>query len=105
MEMETVHHIRYTVRDRDELVEYIRRNFGLEPDGLRLTDSPMMKEALYQLDSGDVVIQISEPLAPEWNMIRHLAEQGPGVFHTNVTEIRSLFAEEFEDDEFDRLRI
>ena len=101
MEMEAVHHIRYTVRDRDEMVEYIRRNFGLEPDGLRLTDSPMMKEALYQLDCGDVVIQISEPQAPEWNMIRHLAEQGPGVFHTNVTEIRSLYPDEFEEVAFD----
>ena len=99
--METVHHIRYTVHDRDELVEYIRRNFGLEPNGLRLTTDPMMKEALYQLDDGAMVIQITEPLAPEWNIVRHLAKQGPGVFHTNVAEYRSFFEEEFEDDVFD----
>jgi hypothetical protein len=101
MEMETVHHIRYTVLDRDDLVEYIRRNFGLEPDGLRFTSSPMMKEAMYQLDDGAMVIQITEPLAPEWNIVRHLAKQGPGVFHTNVAEYRSVFIGEFEDDDFD----
>ena len=34
----SIHHIHYVVRNRDEMVEYIRNNFGMEPDNLHVVE-------------------------------------------------------------------
>lgn len=48
--MKFTHRVRDTVLDCDATMEYIRRNFAIEPDDLPTTDHPKAKEALYQID-------------------------------------------------------
>ena len=55
---EFVHHIQYVVRNRDEMVAYLDRNFGMKPE--RLVDREgHSKDAIYQV--GQTEIQIGEP--------------------------------------------
>ena len=99
--MEFVYQVRYTVLDCDAMVEYIRRNFAIEPDDRRTTDHPRVKEALYLIDNGSLSIQITELQKPEWDIVRHLTEQGPGVYHTELRSLKLIPLEELEDDESD----
>lgn len=99
--MEFVYQVRYTVLDCDAMVEYIRRNFAIEPDDRRTTDHPRVKEALYLIDNGSLSIQITELQKPEWDIVRHLTEQGPGVYHTELRILKLIPLGEFEDDESD----
>ena len=97
--MEFVYQVRYTVLDCDAMVEYIRRNFAIEPDDRRTTDHPRVKEALYLIDDGSLTIQITELQEPEWDIVRHLTEQGPGVYHTEFRTLKLIPVEEFEDED------
>lgn len=98
--MESAYHVRYTVLDCDAMVEYIRRNFAIEPDDRRTTDHPRTKEVLYLIDDGALTIQVTELQEPNWDIVRHLAEQGPGVYHTELLNLKMLsVAEDVDLDE------
>lgn len=74
---EFVHHIQYVVRNRDEMVAYLDRNFGMKPE--RLVDREgHSKDAIYQV--GQTEIQIGEP-APGTPHAEYLEKNGPGVHH------------------------
>ena len=74
-----VHHVHYVVHNRDAMVEYLEKNFGMKPDQLIVNESTGMKDALYDL--GQTQMQITEPLIPASGIARHLAKHGPGVYH------------------------
>jgi len=71
-----VHHVHYVVRNRDEMVAYIEKNFGMKPDFLGINSNG--KEASYEV--GKTEIQIVEPL-PGSKQEQHLAQHGPSVYH------------------------
>jgi methylmalonyl-CoA epimerase len=91
--LNSVHHIHYVVRDRDEMVEYIRQNFGMEPEDLHIIEDRGMKDALYRV--GETLIEITEPLDADSGIGKHLAEHGPGVYHVafGVDNIHQVAAE------------
>ena len=74
-----VHHVHYVVRDRDAMVDYIEKNFGMKPDSLDVHEDRGMKDALYKV--GPTLIEITEPLDPNSGIGQHLAKNGPGVYH------------------------
>jgi len=74
-----VHHVHYVVRDRDAMVDYIEKNFGMKPDKLEAHSDLGMKDALYKV--GPTLIEITEPLDPSSHIGQHLAQNGPGVYH------------------------
>jgi methylmalonyl-CoA/ethylmalonyl-CoA epimerase len=74
-----VHHVHYVVRDRDAMVDYIEKNFGMKPNKLEVHSDRGMKDALYEV--GPTLIEITEPLDPSSGIGRHLAQNGPGVYH------------------------
>ena len=91
--LNSIHHIHYVVGNRDEMVAYIRENFGMEPDDLSVIEGRGMKDALYRV--GETLIEITEPLDPDSGIGRHLAEHGPGVYHVafGVANIRQAAAD------------
>lgn len=74
-----VHHVHYVVHNRDAMMDYMEKNFGLKPDTLVVYEDRGMKDALY--DVGETHIQITEPLNPDSDIAKHLAQHGPGVYH------------------------
>ena len=76
--LQYVHHVHYVVQNRDAMVDYFEKNFGMKPDHLVEYDNGM-KDALY--DVGKTHIQISEPQDPTHVIAKHLAKHGPGVYH------------------------
>ena len=85
-----VHHVRFLVHDRDAMVEYIKANFGMEPDRLQVYENRGMKNAIYKV--GPTSFEITEPLDPNSAMGRFLEQQGPGVYHLawGVDDIRQV---------------
>ena len=73
-----VHHVHYVVHNRDDMVEYMEKNFNMKPSRV-VEYSNGNKDALY--DVGETHIQITEPTNPANGAGRHLAKHGPGVFH------------------------
>lgn len=78
-----VHHVHFVVKNRDEMVAYIEKNFGLNPEKMEVHEERGMKDALYH--AGETLIEITEPLDPESGIAKHLAEHGPGVYHVAWT--------------------
>lgn len=74
-----VHHVHYLVHNRDAMVEYLEKTFGMKPGRLEINPAGHGKEALY--DIGETQIQITEPLDPTSPAGKHLATHGPGVYH------------------------
>ena len=74
-----VHHVHYVVRDRDAMVDYIEKNFGMKPEKLEVYADRGMKDALYRV--GPTLIEITEPMDPNSGIGQHLATHGPGVYH------------------------
>ncbi|CAI8011301.1 Methylmalonyl-CoA epimerase [Geodia barretti] len=89
----SIHHIHYVVRNRDEMVEYIRNTFGMEPDDLHVVEGRGMKDALYRV--GETLIEITEPLDADSGIGQHLADHGPGVYHVafGVENVRQVAAD------------
>ena len=73
-----VHHVAYAVHNRDAMVDYLEKTFGMKPDYIS-DDQVYAKEAYY--DIGETTIQITEPLDPKSEIGKYLAREGPGVFH------------------------
>ena len=74
-----VHHVRILVNDRDAMVDYIEKNFGMKPDKLQVYENRGMSNAIYKV--GPTNFEVTEPLDPDSAMGRYLAQQGPGVYH------------------------
>ena len=74
-----VHHVRILVHNRDAMVDYIEKNFGMKPDRLQVYESRGMSNAIYKV--GQTNFEVTEPLDPDSAMGRYLAQQGPGVYH------------------------
>jgi len=75
-----VHHVHYVVHNRDEMVAYMEKNFGLKPTKLEdLGDRG--KDALYQV--GPTLIEITEPADFSSGIGEHLQKNGPGVYHVS----------------------
>jgi methylmalonyl-CoA/ethylmalonyl-CoA epimerase len=74
-----VHHVRILVHDRDAMVEYIEKNFGMKPDRLQVYEDRGMSNAIYKV--GPTNFEVTEPLDPNSAMGCYLAQQGPGVYH------------------------
>ena len=81
-----VHHVHYVVRDRDAMVEYFVKNFGMKPSQQGITKPdprfPYQSEVAYAyFDVGHTQIQMTQPLDPTSNMGKRLATQGASVWH------------------------
>lgn len=74
-----VHHIHYLVHDRDAMVQYLEKNFGMKPDRMVEYQELHRKEAIYTV--GETHFQIVEPTDKKSNQALHLAKHGPGVYH------------------------
>ena len=85
-----VHHVRFLVHDRDAMVDYIEKNFGMTPDRLQVYENRGMSNAIYKV--GTTNFEITEPLDPDSAMGRYLAEHGPGVYHLawGVDDVRRV---------------
>ncbi|OFW10069.1 MAG: hypothetical protein A3H27_00440 [Acidobacteria bacterium RIFCSPLOWO2_02_FULL_59_13] len=73
-----VHHVHYIVRDLDEMVKYLEKNFGHRPDHQANYGDHDIK-AIYGV--GKTTIEISQPLDPDSNQGKVLAAKGPGIYH------------------------
>ena len=89
--LQFVHHVHYLVKNRDAMVDYLEKNFGMKPDLLEVNHNGI--EARYNLDQTQ--IQFTEPTDPNSSMGRQLAKHGPGVFHVawGVNNIRKVAQE------------
>ena len=87
-----VHHVHYVVHDRDAMVEYLEKNFGMKPTELVVFEKRGFKDALY--DVGETQMQFTQPLDPDSHIGRYLAEHGPGVYHVawGVKDLRKVAA-------------
>ena len=74
-----VHHVRILVHDADRMVEYMDRNFGMNPVKVQVYENRGMKNAIYQV--GSTNLEFTEPLDANSKMGKFLAEEGPGVYH------------------------
>ena len=74
----SVHHVHYVVRNRDAMVAYIEKNFGLKPTNQEVHPG-RGKDAMYKV--GTTLIELTEPLDPNSPMAKQLAASGPGVWH------------------------
>src|SRR3989304_6326904 len=83
-----VHHIHYLIRNRDEMVAYMERAFGMKPDRLLEDDGGQWKEVQYFV--GPTILKMTEH-APGTKHAKLVEEHGPGVHHVywgveNITE-------------------
>ncbi len=76
---EFVHHVHYIVRDRDEMVAYMDRNFGMKPHKLEHAENLGTKNALYRV--GQTLIEFTEPTKPDSGIGEFLQKNGPSVYH------------------------
>jgi len=80
-----VQQVEYNVRNRDEMVAYMDRVFGMKPDSLVEDLRQTWQEAQYRV--GETLLRIREPLSVDdgkygeghWNNAEFLEENGPGV--------------------------
>ena len=83
-----VHHVNYVVQNRDAMLDYLEKNFGMKPD--HVAGNKKQNEAFYKI--GQTQLQILEPLDPTSDAGKYLAQHGPGVYHVawGVENIRKL---------------
>ena len=55
-----VHHMRILVNDRDAMVDYIEKNFGMKPERLQVYESRGMSNVIYKV--GPTNFKVTEPL-------------------------------------------
>ena len=89
-----VHHVHYVIKNRDEMVAYLDKTFGMKPT--ELIEHNGLKEVFYDVDKTQ--IQLTEPVDPTSKvgpaaaMTQRLATDGPGVWHVawGVKDIRNV---------------
>ena len=75
----SVHHVRILVHNADDMVEYMEKNFDMQPVKVQVYESRGMKNAIYKV--GDTNLEFTEPLDPNSGMGQFLEREGPGVYH------------------------
>jgi methylmalonyl-CoA epimerase len=98
-----VHHVTYVVEDLAQMAEYLKQNFGMEPE--RREEQPTLgyRTMLYRV--GETLVDFFEPLRdangdplvprpPATGFVRLLRESGPGIWHVawGVNQIDDVFA-------------
>ena len=85
-----VHHIHFVVRNRDEMVAYLERNFGLKPEGVDDLEDMGSKWATYRV--GQTIVDFVEPVKPGIDFDVFLKKNGPGIMHVAwaVDNVRQL---------------
>ena len=91
-----VHHVRILVHDADEMAQYIKANFGMDPVKIEVFPERGMKNAIFKV--GQTNLEFTEPLDPDSKMGRFLEEEGPGPYHIafgvdNIEEVARGLAE------------
>ncbi len=71
-----VHHINYAVRNRDEMVAYIERTFGMKPYKVLQVEG-QQKEAQYLV--GPTLVRFREPYPGRNPSPEFLEQRGPGI--------------------------
>ena len=74
-----VHHVRILVHDADEMAQYIRDNFAMDPVKIEVFPERGMKNAVFKV--GQTNLEFTEPLDPDSKMGQFLKEEGPGPYH------------------------
>ena len=85
-----VHHIHFVVRNRDEMVAYLERNFGLKPESVDDLEDMGSKWATYRV--GQTIVDFVEPVKPGIDFDVFLKKNGPGIMHVAwaVDNVRQL---------------
>src|SRR5262245_23872694 len=73
-----LHHIHYLIKNRDEMVAYMERTFGMKPDRLLEDERGEWKEVQYFV--GPATIKMTEH-APGTKHAKIVEERGPGLHH------------------------
>jgi len=73
-----LHHIHYLIRNRDQMVAYMERTFGMKPDRLLEDEEGEWKEVQYFV--GPAILKMTEH-APGTKHAKLVEEHGPGVHH------------------------
>ena len=74
-----VHHVHYVVKDLEELIGYMERNFEMVPDHKGENKERAYKEAIYKV--GPTLIEFTQPTKADTSMAKFLQQKGPGVYH------------------------
>ena len=85
-----IHHIHFVVRNRDEMVAYLEKNFGLQPESVDDLEEMGSKWATYRV--GQTIVDFVEPVKPDIDFAIFLRENGPGIQHVAfaVDDVRQL---------------
>jgi methylmalonyl-CoA/ethylmalonyl-CoA epimerase len=73
-----LHHIHYLIRNRNEMVAYMERTFGMKPDRLLEDEGGKWKEVQYF--AGPAILKMTEH-APGTKHAKIVEERGPGIHH------------------------
>ncbi len=76
--LQGVHHVHYVVEDRDAMMDYLKKTFGMTPTLLRESNR---SGKLAHYDLGQSQMQITSPIDPQSGIGKFLAKNGPGVYH------------------------
>ena len=74
-----VHHVHYVVKDLEELVSYMEKNFDMVPVHKGENTERANKEAIYKV--GPTLIEFTQPTRTDTGMAKFLQQKGPGVYH------------------------
>ena len=72
-----VHHVTYVVESCEQMAEYLKSSFGLEPG--RTGENADRKFLIYHV--GETIMDFFEPTTEDSGIARQLKESGPGVAH------------------------
>ncbi len=91
-----VHHVRILVHDADEMAQYVKDNFGMDPVKIEVFPERGMKNAIFKV--GQTNLEFTQPLDPNSKMGQFLKEEGPGPYHiafgvNNIVEVAQGLAE------------
>ena len=84
-----VHHVTYIVENVQQMADYLKTNFGLQPE--KTGENADRKFLLYHI--GPTIMDFFEPTTEYSGIARQLKENGPGVAHVawGVDGIDQLF--------------
>ena len=72
-----VHHVTYVVENVQQMADYLKTNFGLQPE--KTGENADRKFLLYHI--GPTIMDFFEPTTEDSGIARQLKENGPGVAH------------------------
>ncbi len=72
-----VHHVTYVVESVEQMADYLKNSFGLEPE--KTGENADRKFLLYHV--GETIMDFFEPTTDDSGIARQLKDTGPGVAH------------------------